>query len=137
MLVVILGFLVVAIILRSNGKYYIAANVSVTGTVIALGLLVNFGTMAHNEGIVLNMQQSSVNALVMKTSKEVKTRAEEIRNASEEQKNASAEIVKSISGINELTQANASGALSLAESSESILFMSYVLRQNVAAIEIS
>lgn len=81
-------------------------------------------------------QQSKVNAVVMNTSKEVKTRSEEIRNASEEQKNASVEIVKSISGINELTQANASGALMLAESSEEILAMSDILKQNVAALDI-
>ncbi|MEJ5361154.1 MAG: methyl-accepting chemotaxis protein, partial [Spirochaetota bacterium] len=81
-------------------------------------------------------QQSQVNAQVMSTSNEVKKRAEEIRNASEEQKNASSEIVKSISGINELTQANASGALVLAESSEDILVMSEILEKQVAAIDV-
>ncbi len=81
-------------------------------------------------------QQSQVNAQVMSTSNEVKKRAEEIRNASEEQKNASAEIVKSISVINELTQANASGALVLAESSEEILAMSEIMEKQVSAIDV-
>lgn len=46
-LVVILVFLIIAIFLLYAGKYGAAANVSVIGTVISLGLLVNFGTMAH------------------------------------------------------------------------------------------
>lgn len=72
----------------------------------------------------------------MTTSKDGRARSEEIRNASKEQKNASAEIVTSISGINELTQANASGVLLLAESSEEILAMSDILKQNVAVLDI-
>lgn len=56
-LVVILGFLTTAIFLWYSGKYYIAANVLVIGTVIALGLRVNFGMMAHNEGFNLTNYQ--------------------------------------------------------------------------------
>jgi len=81
-------------------------------------------------------KQLDVNAIVMKTSEDVSIKAEEIRNASEEQKNASVEIVKSISGINELTQANAAGALKISESSEAILTMSDILKKNVTALEI-
>ncbi|MEJ5363276.1 MAG: hypothetical protein WHV26_14555 [Spirochaetota bacterium] len=56
-MVVIFVFLVSGIILLYLGKYFIAANVSVIGSVIALGLLVNFGSMAHNEGIILTNYQ--------------------------------------------------------------------------------
>ena len=101
--------------------------------------------MAHNEGIINTMvqvladymkQQLEVNAIVAKESGLVKVRSEEIRNAAEEQKNATGEIVKSVAGINELTQANASGALKITESADTVLSMSDILKNRVEALEI-
>ncbi|HOM09482.1 MAG TPA: methyl-accepting chemotaxis protein [Spirochaetota bacterium] len=81
-------------------------------------------------------QQLEVNVIVTKESGQVKVRSEEIRNAAEEQKNASGEIVKSVAGINELTQANASGALKITESADTVLSMSDILKHRVEALEI-
>jgi len=55
-------------------------------------------------------KQLETSRSVTSTADEVKESASEIRTATEEQKNAVVEIVKSISTINDLTQANASGA---------------------------
>lgn len=82
-------------------------------------------------------QQLEVNSVVSRESGLVKVRSEEIRNAAEEQKNASTEIVKSVAGINELTQANASGALKITESADTVLSMSDMLKSRVEALEIA
>jgi methyl-accepting chemotaxis protein len=54
--------------------------------------------------------QMTTNKVVNSEASDVKKRSEEIQNASEVQKNATSEIVRSISTISELTQANAAGA---------------------------
>jgi methyl-accepting chemotaxis protein len=81
-------------------------------------------------------KQSEVNAVVMKEAEDVKTRSEEIRNAAEEQKNATNEIVKSVTNINELTQANSMGAQKITESSDEIRMMSDILNARVSTFEV-
>jgi methyl-accepting chemotaxis protein len=76
-------------------------------------------------------RQSEANAAVMSEAEGVKNRSEEIKNATEEQKTATLEIVKSVSGINELTQANAAGAQQIIESSDEIRSMSETLNEKV------
>lgn len=56
-LLIILIFLIISILFVKVGKYSAASNISVIGSVIALGVLVIFGTMAHNEGIILTNYQ--------------------------------------------------------------------------------
>ncbi len=112
---------------------------SVRGTVDTIGTIIQ-GVEAINDMVTtladFMRRQSEANEIVMKESSGVKARAEEIRNAAEEQKNASSEIVKSVSGINELTQANAAGALKLTENSEEIRTMSDILKARVTTFAI-
>ena len=61
----------------------------------------------------------------------VRDRSEEIKTAAEEQKNATSEIVKSISIITELTQANAAGAEQMAASAGEISRIAADLNENV------
>jgi len=127
-------------LINANEREIKKGHANVEHTVNKIGIIIR-GVDDINKMVAMlagfMQQQTSVNSEVIKTSKEVKLRAQEIRNASEEQKNASSEIVKSISGINELTQANASGALKLAESSSEILAMADILEKNVAVIELA
>lgn len=112
---------------------------SVRGTVGTIGVIIKGVEEINNMVNVLAdfmRRQSEVNAIVMEESIGVKERAEEIRNAAEEQKNASSEIVKSVSGINELTQANAAGAQNITESSEEIRTMSDILKARVSMFEL-
>jgi len=126
-------------LITSNDKEIQKGRVNVEGTVKTIGIIIKG---VDDINAMVNMlaefmkKQLDVNAIVMKTSEDVSIKAEEIRNASEEQKNASGEIVKSIAGINELTQANAAGALKISESSEAILTISDILKKNVTALEI-
>ncbi len=94
----------------------------------AIQLTASIESHARLGAELLNVMDTS-NAIVAKESGLVKVRSEEIRNAAEEQKNASGEIVKSVAGINELTQANASGALKITESADTVLSMSDVLKK--------
>ncbi|PKL15559.1 MAG: methyl-accepting chemotaxis protein, partial [Spirochaetae bacterium HGW-Spirochaetae-5] len=64
--------------------------------------------------------QYSTNQDVNREASDVKERSEEIKNAAMEQKNATNEIVKSISTITELTQANAIGAEEMAANAKAI-----------------
>ena len=58
-------------------------------------------------------------------------RSDEIRNATNEQKLATDEIVRSITSINELTQANASGSEEMSANAESIAAMAESLKESV------
>lgn len=58
-------------------------------------------------------------------------RSEEIRNATEEQKTATSEIVRSIGTINELTQANASGAEEMTANAHGVSNLADTLKQAV------
>lgn len=113
---------------------------SVKGTVETISTIIkgveNINEMVNTLSDFMQ-KQSEANAVVMKEAEDVKTRAEEIRNAAEEQKNASSEIVKSVSNINELTQANAIGAQKITESSEEVRVMSDVLNTRVSTFDIS
>ncbi len=67
---------------------------------------------------------------------EVKQRSEEIKHSSEEQKIAITEIVKSISSINDMTQATATGAEEMTASSEEISGMAEKLKTKVDYFEV-
>lgn len=65
----------------------------------------------------------------------VRIMSEEIRNASEEQKLAASEIVRSISLINELTQANATGAEDMTLISKKIADLAETLNDKITSFE--
>jgi methyl-accepting chemotaxis protein len=65
-------------------------------------------------------KQLDSNTAVNSRADDVKVRSDEIKIATEEQKTAFGEIVKSISNINELTQANASGAEQMSASTQGL-----------------
>ncbi|MBP7583663.1 MAG: methyl-accepting chemotaxis protein [Spirochaetes bacterium] len=113
---------------------------SVKGTVETISTIIkgveNINQMVNTLSSFMQ-KQSDANDEVMKEAGDVKNRAEEIRNAAEEQKNASSEIVKSVSNINELTQANALGAQKITESSEEVRTMSDILNARVSTFDLS
>jgi methyl-accepting chemotaxis protein len=76
-------------------------------------------------------EQKSISGSVRENSLTVQHRAEEIKYSTDEQKKAMDEIVKSISHINELTQANASGAEEISGSSENLAAMAETLKESV------
>ncbi len=75
--------------------------------------------------------QYSTNLEVNSEASEVKERSEEIKNASSEQTTATNEIVKSISTITELTQANAAGAEEMAGNAKKISDIAVSLNDKV------
>jgi methyl-accepting chemotaxis protein len=75
--------------------------------------------------------QTEINMSVNEKSVDAARRSDEIRVASEEQKAAVGEIVKSVTSINEVTQANASGSEELSSTSESLSAMAETLRQAI------
>lgn len=76
-------------------------------------------------------KQLDTNAVVNRDALEMRNRSNEMKGSTEEQKTAVAEIVKSVSSINELTQANAAGAEEIAGTSESISSMAENLKRAV------
>lgn len=93
---------------------------------------------AMMEEIALNMSnQKSINSSVHENAMTVQNRAEEIKYSTDEQKKAMDEIVKSISHINELTQANASGAEEISGSSENLAAMAETLKESVEFFKLS
>jgi len=74
-------------------------------------------------------KQVEANATAGGETQNVMNRAEEIKNAMDEQKLAVTEIVRSISNINQLTQASASGAEEMAGNSETIAAYAESLKQ--------
>ena len=75
--------------------------------------------------------QFNTNQEVNREASDVKERSEEIKNASMEQKSATNEIVKSISTITELTQANAQGAEDMALRAKEIAEIAVNLNRSV------
>lgn len=63
----------------------------------------------------------------------VRSRAEEIKSSTEEHKIALREVVKTIASINELTQANASGAEQTYSSTEELISMADSLKELVSS----
>ncbi|MCP4132065.1 MAG: hypothetical protein GY754_13910 [bacterium] len=76
-------------------------------------------------------KEVEINRAVNSEADKVQYKSDEIKNATQEQKIAVAEIVKSISSINELTQANAAGALEMADNSEDVAQMAETLKEKV------
>ncbi|HNW28301.1 MAG TPA: methyl-accepting chemotaxis protein [Spirochaetota bacterium] len=75
--------------------------------------------------------QTEINKNVNKKAEYSGSLSNDIRVATEEQKNAVNEIVRSVSNINELTQANASGSEQLSGTSENLAAMAESLKQAV------
>jgi methyl-accepting chemotaxis protein len=75
--------------------------------------------------------QLEANEEVNRKVERAQTRSEEIRNATSEQKTATSEIVRSIGTINELTQANASGAEEMTANAHSVSNLADTLKQAV------
>ncbi|MBP7735669.1 MAG: methyl-accepting chemotaxis protein [Spirochaetes bacterium] len=75
--------------------------------------------------------QTEINQNVNKKAEYAGSLSNDIRVATEEQKNAVNEIVKSVTNINELTQANASGSEELSGTSENLASMAEALKQAV------
>lgn len=63
-----------------------------------------------NELLQYTKNQQEINSIVNREAKTVQIKSEEIRHAAQEQKGAVGEIVRSITNINEMTQANASSS---------------------------
>lgn len=88
--------------------------------------------------IAVNMsEQKSISSSVHENAMTVQNRAEEIKYSTDEQKKAMDEIVKAISHINELTQANASGAEEISGSSENLAAMAETLKESVEFFKLS
>lgn len=82
-------------------------------------------------------KEVDINEKANKEILEVKQRSEEIKNSSEEQKIAISEIVRSISNINDMTQATATGAEEMTASAEEISGMAEKLKTKVDYFEVS
>ncbi len=90
------------------------------------------------EEIGRNMSnQKSISSSVHENAITVQNRAEEITYSTDAQKKAMDEIVKSISHINELTQANASGAEEISGSSENRAAMAETLKESFEYFKLS
>ncbi len=120
--------------IRSNASEISAGMASIsetTNTMISIIEGIN-RISAMMEEIAHNMSnQKSISANVHENATAVQRRAEEITFSTDEQKKAMDEIVKSISHINELTQANASGAEEISGSSENLAAMAETLKESV------
>ena len=81
-------------------------------------------------------QQSDRYRKIGKDAELVKHKSSEIRSATMEQKSAASEIVKSITLINQLTQANASGAEEMAAAAEEIASMAEDVKEKVDSFNI-
>lgn len=107
---------------------------SVSGIVETIGAIIKGVASIKNmiETVTGGMSgQLDTNELVNREALSVKERSEEIFTAANEQKNAANEIVKSISVINELTQANAAGSEDMAEGTERIAALAGTLKEKV------
>ena len=76
-------------------------------------------------------RQTAINRSVTENAETVRNRAEEISLATDEQKRAMDEIVRTITHINELTQANASGAEEMAGNTEGLASMAEALKASI------
>jgi len=79
--------------------------------------------------------QLETNQLVNNEALSARDRSEEIKNAAVEQKTATSEIVRSISTINELTQANAAGAEDMSANADAISIIARDLNDRVEVFE--
>ena len=84
----------------------------------------------------LTEDQLSSNMLVNEGIREVSEKSEIIANTIDEGKNALDEIVKSLSNINEMTQANSSGAEELSAGSEQLASISDILKKTISFFRI-
>ncbi len=120
--------------IRSNANEISAGMASIsetTNTMMSIIEGINRISAMMDE-IANNMSnQKSISATVHENAAAVQSRAEEITFSTDEQKKAMDEIVKSISHINELTQANASGAEEISGSSENLAAMAETLKESV------
>lgn len=108
----------------------ITVNAVVQSISVIIDGVTRINSMVESMSEFMNRQYST-NQEVNREASDVKERSEEIKNAAAEQKNATNEIVRSISTITELTQANASGAEEMAANARSISLIAEDLNSKV------
>lgn len=120
--------------IRSNNEEISRGKANITSTIETISAIItgvdNIGGMMQVLSDFMTKQLDS-NAVVNRDALEMRNRSDEMKGATEEQKTAVTEIVKSVSNINELTQANASGAEEIAGTSESLASMAENLKTAV------
>ncbi len=121
-------------LIRANEGEIRNGQVNVSTTVAVISDIINgvseIGEMMRsiNEGM---RQQVDINTKANDEMAAVQQRSDEIKSASEEQKIAIEEIVKSISNINHVTQATASGAEEMTANAEELAGMADRLKSRV------
>lgn len=126
--------------IKSNADEISAGMVSIsetTNTMMSIIEGINRISMMMEEIAHYMSNQKSISSSVHENANLVQNRAGEITYSTEEQKKAMDEIVKSISHINELTQANASGAEEISGSSENLAAMAETLKESVEFFKLS
>jgi len=126
-------------LIKKTGGYISSGMTSVQATVKTISSIIEGITEISdkiNKVIHSSMlEQLETNKKVNDESITVKSRSDEIFGAATEQKHAANEIVKSISVINELTQANATGSEQIAGNSQLIADLSEKLKERVESFE--
>ncbi len=121
-------------IIKMNDKEINEGKTSVTKTVDTITNILKSVNAISNMMDKINEQmnkQLEANQVINKETNSVKIKSEEIKSATEEQKLASQEMVKSISSINEVAQANATGSEEISENSGEIAKMADKLKEVV------
>ncbi len=114
----------------SRGTASVDTVVSTISTIIRGVSAISDKVVAIRESVA---EQSGINSRVNEEATMVRARSEEIFNAASEQKTAAEEIVKSISVINELTQANAAGSQEMDGNASQIASLAESLKEKVEA----
>ncbi|MBP7902031.1 MAG: hypothetical protein KA015_04360 [Spirochaetes bacterium] len=121
-------------LIQSNTSEISNGRSSTTKTIETMSMIINgvSSVSMMMEGLAKDMQeQLEINAKVNSRGNDLKKLFDEVRTATDEQKNAMEEIVKSIANINELTQANASGAESMAENAEKLASVAEEMKNSI------
>ncbi len=106
------------------------ANIQSTTSLIT-GIVDGVGVIGEKMGSLSStvQEQSSAKEKVEQEAASVKIRSDEIKAATDEQRRAMDEIMKSISSINDLTQANAAGSEEMTRSAELVEQMAETLKE--------
>jgi methyl-accepting chemotaxis protein len=91
--------------------------------------------MTNNIYNEMNKQQST-NESVNKSIDDLKIRSDEVRSATREQKNAVAEVMKTVTSINDITQSSAAGAEEMTANSERLASMAEDLKNKISFFKV-
>lgn len=120
--------------ITSNNEEINLGKANITATIDTMSTVIhevnNISEMMKALSGFMDKQLDS-NATINRDSVSMKNKSDEMKAATEEQKLAVTEIVKSVSSINELTQANASGAEQIAGTSQGLAGMAETLQEAV------